>query len=115
MSEHTVSPPITTSGTEERLITLLDRFFVDVEDLVVIIRSRRDVGLKKYGVSVDDNPLPLKDWITHALEEKLDAAVYLRRMLDLEPRPDYVVIWTTMLYETLTAAVCLFRRLQAFD
>jgi hypothetical protein len=114
MSADTVSPHITTSGTEERLITRLDHLFEDIGELVEMIRTRRAFGLKKYGCSVDDNPLSLKDWVTHALLEKLDAAIYLRRILDLEDLPAHAAIWTSMLDETLTNAVWLFRRLQAF-
>lgn len=46
------------------------------------IAKRQAFGLNKYGVTVKDNPLPLRAWIQHAYEEVLDQAVYLRRALD---------------------------------
>lgn len=46
------------------------------------IAKRQRVGLNKYGVSVADNPLSMKEWIQHAYEECLDQAVYLKRILE---------------------------------
>lgn len=46
------------------------------------IFGRQRVGLQKYGISVRDNPLPLREWLQHAYEECLDQAVYLRRAMD---------------------------------
>jgi hypothetical protein len=45
------------------------------------IFERQRVGLKKYGVSVKDNPLSLREWLQHAYEESLDHAIYLRRAM----------------------------------
>lgn len=45
------------------------------------IAKRQQLGIKKYGVTVADNPLKLKEWLTHAYEETLDNAVYLRRAI----------------------------------
>lgn len=46
------------------------------------ITKRQALGLSKYGVSVEDNPLPLRDWLQHAYEETLDKAVYLKRAIE---------------------------------
>lgn len=55
----------------------------DIEYMVAAdIFERQRVGLKKYGVSVKDNPLPLRDWLQHAYEESLDHAIYLRRAMN---------------------------------
>lgn len=45
------------------------------------ISARQAFGMKKYGVSVADNPLDLKQWLQHAYEETLDQAVYLKRAI----------------------------------
>jgi len=45
------------------------------------IEARQQLGMSKYGVSVHDNPLPLRQWLQHAYEECLDQAVYLRRAM----------------------------------
>lgn len=46
------------------------------------IASRQSIGLKKYGVTVEGNPLPLRAWLQHAYEETLDLAVYLKRSIE---------------------------------
>lgn len=46
------------------------------------IASRQTLGLQKYGVSVEDNPLPLVEWLQHAYEETLDKAIYLKRAIE---------------------------------
>lgn len=42
------------------------------------ITSRQQLGIQKYGTTVEENPLSLKDWLQHAYEESLDTAVYLK-------------------------------------
>lgn len=46
------------------------------------IAARQRIGVQKYGFTVADNPLPLRQWLQHAYEEALDLAVYLRRSMD---------------------------------
>lgn len=46
------------------------------------IGKRQDIGLRKYGVAVEANPLNLRQWLQHAYEETLDQAIYLRRAMD---------------------------------
>lgn len=54
------------------------------EDLL----KRSQVGIKKYGVTLDRTDLTLKDWLQHAYEECLDQANYLKRaILELEGKP----------------------------
>lgn len=51
------------------------------------LAERQRKGKQKYGVSVIDNPLPLREWLQHAYEECLDQAIYLKRAMremDLE-------------------------------
>jgi len=45
------------------------------------IAARQAKGIEKYGVSVADNPLALREWLQHAYEETLDQAVYLKRAI----------------------------------
>ena len=58
----------TASGTEARVC--LD------------IMTRQMRGIEKYGTTVEENPLSLKEWLQHAYEETLDKAVYLRRAIE---------------------------------
>ena len=45
------------------------------------IAKRQRLGKEKYGTTVQENPLPLRDWLQHAYEEHLDACKYLRRAI----------------------------------
>lgn len=54
----------------------------DTESMVIQnIRDRQQLGLKKYGRTVADNPLTERQWIQHAYEEALDMAIYLKRLM----------------------------------
>lgn len=46
------------------------------------IARRQQLGIAKYGQTVEKNPLKLKEWLQHAYEETLDKAVYLRRAIE---------------------------------
>lgn len=46
------------------------------------IAERQKLGLKKYGVSVSENPLSLRQWLEHAYQECLDQAIYLKRAME---------------------------------
>ena len=55
-----------------------------------MIAERQMRGIKKYGTTVSANPLTLRDWLQHALEESLDHAIYLKRAIeeiDNQPKP----------------------------
>ena len=45
------------------------------------IGSRQEMGIAKYGTTVADNPLSLRQWLQHAFEEALDQAIYLKRAI----------------------------------
>ena len=45
------------------------------------IARRQALGKNKYGTTVADNPLTLRQWLQHGLEEALDLAVYLKRAI----------------------------------
>ncbi len=46
------------------------------------IAERQKLGIAKYGMTVADNPLTLRDWLNHAYQECLEQAVYLRRAME---------------------------------
>lgn len=46
------------------------------------ITERQALGLNKYGQTVANNPLTLKQWMQHAYEEALDMAIYLKRAME---------------------------------
>ena len=47
-----------------------------------LIAKRQQFGLAKYGLTVQGNPLPLRQWLVHALEESLDQSIYLARSIE---------------------------------
>jgi Trm5-related predicted tRNA methylase len=54
------------------------------------IAKRQRLGLKKYGVSIEQNQLNLKEWLQHQYEELLDAAIYCKRAIEeLEKQDAY--------------------------
>ena len=56
--------------------------FEDTESLVIAdIKRRQELGIAKYGTTVAQNPLELRQWLQHAYEEKLDDVVYMKRAI----------------------------------
>lgn len=45
------------------------------------IADRQQKGIAKYGMTVAENPLSLREWLQHAYEETLDKAIYLKRAI----------------------------------
>ena len=45
------------------------------------IASRQQKGIAKYGMTVAENRLSLREWLQHAYEETLDKAIYLKRAI----------------------------------
>jgi len=59
---------MTPTGTEARVCEL--------------IATRQSMGRAKYGVTVQDNPLTLRQWLVHQQEELADALVYATRAIE---------------------------------
>lgn len=56
-----------------------------VEDKICeMIQQRAEIGLKKYGVSLERTDLTRREWLQHLLEEQLDAAGYTMRLIMME-------------------------------
>lgn len=58
----------------------------DTETRVIeLIKTRQKLGIKKYGTTLADNPLSLKEWLMHSIEEDLDGVNYkMRAIQELE-------------------------------
>jgi hypothetical protein len=50
--------------------------------VIAMIAKRQGLGIAKYGTTVEGNPLPLRAWLQHQLEELLDAAIYCQRAIE---------------------------------
>ncbi len=54
----------------------------DTEQQVINdILARQQTGIQKYGTTLANNPLPLREWLNHAYLECLDQALYLKRAM----------------------------------
>jgi acyl transferase domain-containing protein len=42
--------------------------------------QRSQVGIKKYGTTMERNDLSFTDWITHLQEELMDSIIYLEKL-----------------------------------
>ena len=51
-----------------------------VESVVDQLRSRSEVGIKKYGTTLEDNKLSTAEWIEHAKQEAMDFVLYLEKL-----------------------------------
>jgi hypothetical protein len=62
----------------------------DTETLLIkMFVERKAMGMSKYKTSVADNPLTLRQWLMHSLEEKMDDCVYmLRAIQEIDAKQD---------------------------
>lgn len=51
-----------------------------VDSVIGKFIHRSEVGIKKYGTTLDKNDLPILQWITHLQEELMDAILYIERL-----------------------------------
>tara|TARA_R100000773_G_scaffold31457_1_gene26846 strand:- start:380 stop:625 length:246 start_codon:yes stop_codon:yes gene_type:complete len=50
-----------------------------IERVINKIKSRSDVGYKKYGVTLQEDDQTLEVWLTHIQEELMDAVNYIEK------------------------------------
>ena len=50
-----------------------------VERVCCKFQDRSDVGFKKYGVTLEDDPSEIIEWLNHLQEELMDAVLYLQK------------------------------------
>lgn len=51
-----------------------------VESVINQFRERSEVGIKKYGVTLDREDLSSLEWISHAQQEAMDFVLYLEKL-----------------------------------
>ena len=54
-----------------------------LEAVINDMTDREQVGIKKYGVTLDRNDLSQRQWMQHHYEELLDAALYVKKQMML--------------------------------
>ena len=51
-----------------------------VQSVINKFKQRSEVGIKKYGTTMDREDLTRDEWITHISEELMDALLYLEKL-----------------------------------
>jgi hypothetical protein len=51
-----------------------------LESVINQFRERSEVGINKYGVTLDRTDLSASDWILHAQQEAMDFVLYLEKL-----------------------------------
>jgi len=60
-----------------------------VESVIDQFKDRSNVGIKKYGTTLDRNDLTMLEWLIHLQQELMDATLYIEKLkskLDYEMR-----------------------------
>ena len=61
-----------------------------VENVISKFSNRSDVGVKKYGTTLEENELTLIQWLNHLQEELMDATLYVQKLKEeLEENPKF--------------------------
>lgn len=64
-----------------------------VEQVKEKFTERSQVGVTKYGTTLERGDLSLLDWLSHLQEELMDATLYIQKLKnDLDQHPNGVVI-----------------------
>ena len=64
-----------------------------VEQVKDKFTKRSDIGIAKYGTTLDRGDLSLVDWLNHLQEELMDATLYIQKLKnELDQNPNGIVI-----------------------
>ena len=81
-----LQPEEVTPNAQTVTEVLLAQYILKHEDPIVKsvcddLMKRSEIGMKKYGTTLERTDLSLVDWLQHAYEEILDQANYLKRAI----------------------------------
>ena len=51
-----------------------------VESVIEQFKQRSEVGINKYGVTLDRDDLTMLEWLKHLQEELMDATLYIEKL-----------------------------------
>lgn len=51
-----------------------------VEEVMAKYRQRSEVGIAKYGTTLEGNKATLIEWLNHLQEELMDATLYIQKL-----------------------------------
>lgn len=64
-----------------------------VEQVKDKFSERSEIGIAKYGTTLERGDLSLLDWLNHLQEELMDATLYIQKLKnDLDQQPNGIVI-----------------------
>lgn len=69
LEEIEVIPETKTIHTDPILTKVMTKYY-----------DRSNEGIKKYGTTLENNSLPLMDWLNHLQEELMDATLYIEKL-----------------------------------
>jgi len=75
----TVAPSDSIVASVRPLVTVAPSDSI-VASVVSSFQQRSEIGIKKYGVTLDRTDLGLLDWVQHTQEELMDAVLYLEKL-----------------------------------
>jgi hypothetical protein len=55
----------------------MDKF---VESVIEKYKQRSEIGIKKYGTTLERDDLDFLDWLNHLQEELMDGSLYVERL-----------------------------------
>ena len=81
---------------------------IDIEQQVCAdILRRQSLGKQKYGTTLANNPLALREWLEHQYLELLDAALYCKRAIsEMDTQPDANKMAFEAAYKKLYPVAC---------
>ena len=54
-----------------------------VKSVIKQFKERSEVGIKKYGTTLDRDDLNILEWLNHAQQELMDATLYIEKLKQL--------------------------------
>ena len=72
-----------------------------VESVINKYKKRSQIGINKYGTTMDREDLSVLDWLRHAQEEAQDLTLYLEKLIVKEE--DYKLIEKVAVYQFMRA------------
>lgn len=79
---------VVTDKNVEGVIQYMSESDLGNEALWTKFRDRVNHGFEKYGVTTERTDLSFEQWLNHAIEELMDASIYLQVLIDLHTDED---------------------------
>ena len=71
------------------------------------IQQRAEVGKSKYGVTMEEEVLSIREWLNHLQQELMDASVYVEKLLGLVEWVNVTSAKQTTTVRSVRTALCI--------